>query len=73
MGSHQWSHAGRHPSQDILEHLEHLKAEFNNVLNTLETSSSRAGNLSSHLRDNIQKAITNGTAEVEGKGQCSKW
>lgn len=73
MGSHQWSSTGQHPSQNIFDHLEDLKADFNSLLNTLEASSSRASKVSSSFRDNIKKGTTNGIAEVERRGQCSKW
>ena len=73
LGNHQRSYAGRHPSQGIFDHLENLKADFNNVLSTLETSSSRAGKSPPHLRDNIEEGIKNGIAEVERRRHCSNW
>lgn len=73
MGGHQWPDAGLYPPQDVFHHLEHLKADFDNVLHTLEVSSSRARKFSSNLRDNIDKDTTDGIAEAEQRGQCITW
>lgn len=59
MSDHQWPSRGRYP-RAITDHSASLETDFNNVLDTAESSLRRDSGLISGLREKITKGIRNG-------------
>ncbi len=60
MGDHQWRSRGRHHPRAVPDHSASLQTDFNNVLNTAESSLPRDSGLPSGFREKIAKGIRNG-------------
>ena len=68
-----WIAVNSHNPKAVIDHSISLKADFDNVYNTLEASLSKASRFSSNPQNKVAQSIRNAIVEAQANGYCSKW